>query len=220
MRKTKLTFACIVGTRGCFSAELARTGRKQLLDAIKQSRARYWGDAERHRRGRLDIGAARQEIVAAALLRLDVQAPPLAREIADAYALEREQTVRPFPGAIEALQRLRDQGIRLALITNGSGEVQRRKLDRFGLTPLFDCILIEGECGVGKPDERVYRSALAQLGVEPEEAWMVGDHLEWDVDVPQRLGILGIWLDFAGAGLPQASAVRPDRITRSLGELV
>ena len=35
MRKTKLTFACIVGTRGCFSAELARSGRKQLLGQIK-----------------------------------------------------------------------------------------------------------------------------------------------------------------------------------------
>ena len=35
MRKTKLTFACVVGTRGCFSAELARSGRKKLLDAIK-----------------------------------------------------------------------------------------------------------------------------------------------------------------------------------------
>src|SRR5512136_571995 len=35
MRKPKLTFACIVGTRGVFSSELARSGRKQLLDQIK-----------------------------------------------------------------------------------------------------------------------------------------------------------------------------------------
>lgn len=34
MRKTQLTFACIVGNRGCFSAELARTGRQQLLAAV------------------------------------------------------------------------------------------------------------------------------------------------------------------------------------------
>jgi L-fucose isomerase-like protein len=35
MRKNTLTFACIVGTRGCFSAELARSGRKQLLNQIQ-----------------------------------------------------------------------------------------------------------------------------------------------------------------------------------------
>jgi L-fucose isomerase-like protein len=36
MRKTQLTFGCIVGTRGCFSAELARAGRAQLLEQLKQ----------------------------------------------------------------------------------------------------------------------------------------------------------------------------------------
>ncbi|HOW66101.1 MAG TPA: L-fucose/L-arabinose isomerase family protein [Candidatus Paceibacterota bacterium] len=36
MRKTQLTFGCIVGTRGCFSAELARTGRAQLLEQLNQ----------------------------------------------------------------------------------------------------------------------------------------------------------------------------------------
>jgi len=36
MRKEKLTFGVIVGTRGCFSSELARTGRKQVLEQIKK----------------------------------------------------------------------------------------------------------------------------------------------------------------------------------------
>ena len=49
---------------------------------------------------------------------------------------------------------------------------------------------------------------------------MVGDNLEWDVAAPQRLGIVGIWLDVLGTGLPEASAVTPDRIIRSLSELL
>jgi putative hydrolase of the HAD superfamily len=134
--------------------------------------------------------------------------------------LEREDALQPFPGAIEALRHLRGQGVRLALITNGNADAQRRKIDRFDLSPLFDSILIEGEFGVGKPDERVYLHALDQLNVKPEEAWMVGDDLEWDVRAPQRLGMFAIWLDFAGRGLPESSLVRPDRIIRSLSELV
>jgi len=35
MRKQKLTFGLIVGTRGCFSAELARTGRAQLVRQVE-----------------------------------------------------------------------------------------------------------------------------------------------------------------------------------------
>jgi putative hydrolase of the HAD superfamily len=47
---------------------------------------------------------------------------------------------------------------------------------------------------------------------------MVGDHLEFDVAGPQRLGLSGIWLDRAGAGLAE-SPVRPHRVIRSLREL-
>ena len=37
MRKNKLTFGVIVGTRGCFSSELARMGRELLLQQIAQA---------------------------------------------------------------------------------------------------------------------------------------------------------------------------------------
>ena len=49
---------------------------------------------------------------------------------------------------------------------------------------------------------------------------MVGDNLEWEVEVPQRLGIYAIWNDVHGEGLPTESAVKPDRIIRSLTELL
>jgi len=49
---------------------------------------------------------------------------------------------------------------------------------------------------------------------------MVGDHLEWDVSAPQRLGVRGVWVDGAGAGLPDQSSVVPHRIIRALPELV
>jgi putative hydrolase of the HAD superfamily len=114
----------------------------------------------------------------------------------------------------------RERGVRLGLITNGEAALQRRKVERFGLAPYFDCMLIEGEFGAGKPDERVYCQALQQLDASPKDTWMVGDNLEWDVGAPQRLGIFSIWLDFAGSGLPEGSLVQPDRIIQALSELV
>jgi putative hydrolase of the HAD superfamily len=107
----------------------------------------------------------------------------------------------------------------LGLITNGSSEDQRRKLDRFGLAPYFDCILIEGENGFGKPEPEVYELALGRLGIRPQEAWMVGDNLIWDIEAPQKLGIKGIWVDFAYQGLPEGYPIQPDRIIHSIAEL-
>jgi len=114
---------------------------------------------------------------------------------------------------------LRASGCRLALLTNGSAQMQRSKIDRFALAGHFDTILIEGEVGFGKPDPRVYQRALELLGVAPGDTWMVGDNLEWDVAEPQRQGIYGIWIDVRGSGLPQGHPVRPDRIIRKLSEL-
>lgn len=191
-----------------------------LFAVIQEVRDWFWGDPERHRRGRLDMTTARREVVSGAFRRLGIDTPALANEMADAFTLEREEEVQLFPGAVETLRRLRERGVRLALLTNGNADFQRRKIERFGLAPFFDCIVIEGEFGVGKPDERVYLHALDRLNVTSGEAWMVGDNLEWDVAAPQRLGIFCVWNDFAGIGLPEGSPARPDRIIRSLTELV
>ena len=97
--------------------------------------------------------------------------------------------------------------------------MQRDKVFRFGLLELFDSISIEGELGFGKPDPRMYTRALEALDVAPADAWMVGDHLEFDIAQPQRMGLLVVWVDGRGAGVPATSTVRPDRILRRLSDL-
>ncbi len=88
-------------------------------------------------------------------------------------------------------------------MTNGGSEGQRAKIERFALAAHFDYIGIEGEVGCGKPDRGAYDAALRSLGASPEDTWMVGDNLDWDVAGAQAAGIYGIWLDKDGTGLPQ-----------------
>ena len=198
---------------------LAGLDIERFMAALNEYREWYWGDPERHRRGRLDLPLARREVVRGAFDLLGLTAPAMADAIAHAYSVQRELEVRPFPGAIETLNYVRAQGIRMALVTNGTSAMQRGKIERFGLESCFDYILIEEEFGVGKPDERVYLHAIAQLDASPAEAWMVGDNLEWEVATPQRLGIFSIWVDSAGTGLPETANVNPDRIIRRLSAL-
>ena len=202
-----------------FATKLQGQPPDQLLTAFQEYRQWYWSDPERHLRGRLNPHLARQELIEGALTRVGIDAPSLVADMSQEYLVQRDAAVRPFPGAMDALKRFKESGVRLALITNGNGELQRRKVERFDLAPYFECIVIEGEFGAGKPEERVYLHALRSLQARPEEAWMVGDNLEWDVAAPQRLGLHGIWIDVAGTGLPATTDVRPDRTIRSLEEL-
>ena len=194
-------------------------GPDELFAAIRRAAERFWRDPLRDDRGRLDLTWARRNIVGLALRELG---EPIATgaAIADDYASLREERVTLFPGALSALHELRAREVRLGLVTNGSSDSQRGKIERFELEPLFDAICVEGEQAAGKPDPRIFQAALDALDTAAEDAWMVGDNLERDVGGAQALGIHGIWCDWAGAGLPAASPVRPDRIVVGLPELL
>lgn len=192
---------------------------RTVLAEILRLRDWFWSDAERHRQGRLDLTAARRQIAKMALLGAGCDDDVLAARIAERYDHCRDARTVLFPGAVDALTWLRESGCRLALLTNGAGGAQRQKIARFQLEPFFDLILVEGELGFGKPDERIYRLALRGLAAAPGDTWMIGDNLEWDVGQPQKLGITGVWVDTAGAGLPASCAVCPDLVIAGLGEL-
>ena len=140
--------------------------------------------------------------------------------MADRYAALRENTLKPFPGAMDALKRLKKTGIRMGLLTNGRSESQRAKIDKYDLAGFFDHIQIEEEFGIGKPDKRAFLNALDALGEGPADAWMIGDNLDFDIHGAQRVGIYAVWMDAHGGGLPDGTTVRPDRTIRSLSDLI
>ena len=178
-----------------------------LYNVIQEVRTWYWSDKTRHKQGRLNLEQTRCEIVRRAFETLGLDNVALAHEIADTFSMEREALIHLFPRAEETLQYLRDHQVALALITNGEGQKQRQKVQRFGLERFFTTILIEGEVGYGKPEEAIYRRALENLGLGPGAVWSVGDNLEWDVLAPQKLGMFGIWHDFRAQGLPPDSPI-------------
>lgn len=201
------------------AGELGDTDPAALHAVIERTRAWFWSDPERHREGRLDLDAARREVVRASLAEIGLAVPGLGERIAEHYRAQRHLGLEPLEDAIETVRWLKESGCRLALLTNGAAAAQRSKVTRFQLAELFDIILIEGELGYGKPDPRVYKIALSELESSPQDTWMVGDNLVWDVEAPQRLGIYAIWVDRGGEGLPPGNGVRPDRIVRGLSEL-
>jgi putative hydrolase of the HAD superfamily len=209
-----------------FIEHLAPHPPDEVIAAIQAYSKYLWADQARHKHWRHRIGEARRHIVQSAFAELCGKSgrpvPPseICDALADRFNELHEAELRMFPGAHETLDRLKELGVKLALVTNGAAAPQRRKVVRFALEHRFDHIQIEGEHGFGKPEEQAYRHAMAALGVKAEETWMVGDNLEWEVVAPQRLGIYAIWYDGYGVGLPPDSPVRPDRIIRSLPELL
>jgi putative hydrolase of the HAD superfamily len=196
-----------------------RTDHATLLEAIGVEGSEFWAPAGRAFWGRQNMHAARRLIACSALAGHGISLD-LCHRIADEMTERKEELVRPFDGAVEVLAALRQRGHRLGLLTNGSAEFQRRKLTRFALEPLFDIILIEGELGYGKPDQRVFGAALAHFDVQAARCCMIGDNLEADIGGAREAGITAIWHDVYGAGLPANPVATPHRVIRHLSELL
>jgi putative hydrolase of the HAD superfamily len=204
-----------------FALDLAPLEPEQVADHLEAVFAAYWSDPARHKEGRFAIAETRRRIVSQAFAKLGGPSlAALAAPFADRFTETREAMTELFPTARETIEILKARGVLLALVTNGAAQVQRAKIERFALAGLFDHIQIEGEHGFGKPEERAYLHAMAALGVTPAETWMVGDHLEWEVAAPQRLGIHAVWCDGFGLGLPPDSEIRPDLTIQRLAELL
>jgi putative hydrolase of the HAD superfamily len=206
-----------------FAGEFAALPSQQVAAAIVDEGRRFWATAEAA--WRLKLAEARHEVVRGGFAALAAAGHPalpaeLAIRVADRFTAYREEEMFIFPGAHDAIDALKALGVKLALVTNGAADTQRAKVERFELTHRFDHIQIEGEHGFGKPEERAYHHAMEALGVTAPETWMIGDNLEWEIEAPQRLGIYAIWMDAHGQGLPAGSSVKPDRIIRSLTELL
>lgn len=80
---------------------------------------------------------------------------------------------------------------KVGLCSNTIGTYLRPLLAHYTLTELFDAIIISSECGIVKPDPRIFRLAAEKLGVPPETVIFIDDKLA-NVEAAQTVGMKGV----------------------------
>ena len=99
------------------------------------------------------------------------------------------------PGTREVLPQLREEGYKLALITNRSQPVND-ELDKLELTDYFDFILAAGEIGIWKPNPAIFDHAIAQFdGLQAANCVYIGDNYYADGYGAERAGLTPIMFD-------------------------
>jgi putative hydrolase of the HAD superfamily len=106
-----------------------------------------------------------------------------------AYHNTKISTLHPFPDTIPTLLKLRDNGFKLGVITQGIAVKQWEKLIRLGLQHFFHTVIITDEVGIKKPSPELYKLAAKKIGAKPEECLMVGDRLDTDIEGAKKAGM-------------------------------
>ncbi|MEN1968367.1 HAD family hydrolase [Lentibacillus sp. N15] len=126
------------------------------------------------------------------------------------YMQQFQNSCVPFPNLFHMLERLKNKGLILGMITNGKGQFQTDNIRALGIEKYFDTILISEWAGIKKPDPRIFEKAFDYLHVLPSESIFIGDHPEKDVNAAKRVGMNGVWKKDNKWGVVQADYIVTD----------
>ena len=115
-------------------------------------------------------------------------------ELFAVYLQEYENAWAAFPDAAPALQRLKENGMMVGVITNGNHEQQTGKIARIGLAPLLDHVFSSGLMGHAKPSRQAFLRPCESLDLSPAETLFIGDDYRVDVEGARNAGLRAIHL--------------------------
>ncbi|MGQ3670800.1 phosphoglycolate phosphatase [Xanthobacter sp. TB0136] len=133
------------------------------------------------------------------------------------YAAHIAEDSRPFPGMVDALERLSAGGARLAVCTNKLEHLARQLLDALDLTRHFAAITGGDTHGVSKPDPLPLNATIAAAGGTLSRSVMVGDSLT-DIRVARAAGTPVVAVSFGYTEIPPAE-MGADRLIHDFSEL-
>lgn len=107
-------------------------------------------------------------------------------------ALEGLTELDAHPEAVPAARRLREAGVRVVALTNGSIKSTEALLRRAGAEKEFEGMISIDDAGHWKPAREAYLFAADACGVEPERICLVSAH-EWDIQGANAAGLMTVW---------------------------
>ena len=103
----------------------------------------------------------------------DAQVGQLIAEKRDIYRSLAAKGIKAYPGVPETLRTLRENGVKLALITGSNRRSVAQVLREAGLEGAFDVVVTGDDTPRGKPYPDPYRSGMERLGVPPDRCVVV-----------------------------------------------
>jgi HAD superfamily hydrolase (TIGR01549 family) len=128
---------------------------------------------------------------------IGAQASPEILAAVERGIAEELQSIEFYPETLRVLEWAKERGYKIGLISNLASPYKEPFFTR-GLNKFFDTVIFSCDCGLAKPDRRIFELALFMLRVSPDEALMVGDSERADLFGPREIGMFSVLLDRKG----------------------
>jgi 2-haloacid dehalogenase len=139
--------------------------------------------------------------------------PQNRRRLLDAYL-----RLEPWPDTANALQMLKDAGVRIIAITNFTPTMLRANAEHAGLIGYFDALVSTDALRLYKPDPRAYQLGVNQLHLDKQDILFVAFG-GWDAAGAKSFGYPTFWVNRFNQPFEELG-VRPDKASPSLDALL
>ncbi len=192
--------------------------QEAYFQIMKEQRA---ASAERH--PEFDADGIFREIIKLHSTDFTRRLPPerlaqLPRFLAETHRAASRFRLQLYNGVEETIKQLHPK-YHLAIVSDGQSAYAVPELHGVGLSGYFDPIIVSGDFGYRKPDQRLLEKALAAMGMAPSEVVFVGNDMYRDVHGAQKLGIKTVFFK-SNQGLQKKEGVDPDYIIYRFTELL
>jgi 2-haloacid dehalogenase len=212
--------ACVFDAYGTlFDFAAAARGCRDVLGESIDKVTALWRDKQlqytwlRALQGRhADFWQVTSDALDFALDTLAIEKPGLRDRLMNLYL-----ALDAFPEVPDVLTRLKQAGLRTAILSNGSPDMLDSAVRAAELTSLLDAVLSIEEVGVYKPHPKVYQLAVDRLGI-PASAMAYQSSNAWDAYAASAFGMQVVWCNRYGQR-PERLPGKPDRMVTSLAEL-
>lgn len=135
--------------------------------------------------------------------------PDSAERFADAWDRLEAESTQVKDGVLETLAELAEDHP-LGVITNGTGPLQRKKLEDTGIAEHLDEVVVSAEEGVMKPDKKLFLAARNRI--ECDTAVIVSHLPKRDVVAGKKAGFSAVWLTGSDRQIPEDVAEKVGHI--------
>ena len=135
------------------------------------------------------------------------------------YEQEKIRAITPYPGVVDTLNQIQDQGLPMGIITDAHSRDAVRRLEKAGLLSFFCCMVTYDLVRVKKPAHEPFITALEMLQSTADEVLLVGDSPRRDIEPAKTLGFRTVYARYGDRFSDDRSSVLADYIIDSMAEI-
>ena len=141
------------------------------------------------------------------------------KKLLEVYYLEVYTGRKVYPEVMRVLNHFKKMGVRMGIVSNTTNPqfMKEREMQIFGLQSYFEFAIYSSTTAFRKPHPAIFKLAIDNFKIEPQEILFVGDNFSLDVVGAKKVGMKSAWVNREGKVIPKD--IEPDYELHSLDDL-